>query len=76
MMQKLMKGLMNKNLKVKKAPNVTGTVCIHFPNPEIQDFQITGFEVVDIFGRIGMSVEDVKKSNIQALIHRGDLIVV
>ena len=76
MRQGLMKSMIESKLVVKKAPNVTGTVCIHFPNPLIQDIQLTNFQAVDVFGRIGVTKEDVKASNIQALLHAGHLVII
>lgn len=75
MLKKLLEGIVKKNLKVQKAPSVQGAVCIHFPNPEIKDVILQDFSPVDIFMRINMSVGDIKKSNIQQLILRGDLVV-
>jgi hypothetical protein len=71
----LMKGLIEKKLSVKKAPMVAGAVRIHFPNPEIQDFVLTNWQPVDIFARMGMSVDDVKKSNLADLIAQGHIVV-
>ena len=75
MLNSLLKGIIAKKLLVKKGSSVTGTVCVHFPTPKIQDIQLTDFSIVDVFGRIGMTPEDVKKSNISALVHKGDLVI-
>ena len=76
MMQGLMKGILDKKLLVKKGHNITGTICIHFPNPKIQDIHLTDFSVVSIFGRIGMTQDDARKSNLESLLNRGDLLIV
>jgi hypothetical protein len=76
MSQGLLKALIEKKLTVKKAPNVQGTVRLHFPNPEIQDFILTSFQPVDVFARIGMTADDVKKSNIAALLTAGHIVKV
>jgi len=72
----LMKGLIEQKISVKKAPQVQGTVRIHFPNKEIQDFVLTNWQPVDIFARMGVTVEDVKMSNLGDLIAQGHLILV
>jgi len=69
----LMKCLIEKKLKIQKAPNVQGSVRIHFPNAEIEDIVLTNHEVVDVFGRINVNAEEIKKSNLGMLISRGDV---
>lgn len=72
----LMKALLHKNLKVQKGPNVQGSVRIHFPNSEIEDIVLTNHDAVDVFGRINVNAEEIKKSNLAALIARGDIVIV
>lgn len=67
----LMKALIEKKLLVKKAGNVQGAVRIHFPSPKVQDIILTGWDPVDVFGRIGMTEEQVKLSNLESLILAG-----
>lgn len=72
----LMKALIEKKLNVKKAPMVQGTVRIHFPNKEIQDFVLTNWQVVDVFARMGVTVADVKQSNLESLLTQGHIVLV
>lgn len=76
MSQKMLKGILEKNLKVKKAPNVRGSVSIHFPNPIVQDIILKDFSEVEIFKRINITEEDIKTSNLSILIARGDIVIV
>lgn len=76
MLRNLHEGILKKELKLKKAPTVQGAVCIHFQNPEVKDVVLTDAMVVDVFKRINFQASDIKKSNIQQLILRGDLQVV
>lgn len=76
MLRKLHEGILKKELKLKKAPSVQGAVCIHFHNPEVKDIVLNDASVVDVFKRINFQASDVKKSNIQQLVLRGDLVVV
>lgn len=69
----LMKAILHKELKVRKSPNVQGSVRIHFPTPEIEDIVLTNHEAVDVFARINVSSEEIKKSNLAMLISRGDV---
>jgi hypothetical protein len=71
----LMKGLIEKKLKVKKAPNVQGSVRIHFPNKDIQDFILINGDPVDVFGRINVTADDIRKSNLEALLAQGHVVV-
>ncbi len=74
-MRKLTEGLLKKSLKVKKAPSVQGSICIHFPNPEVKDIVLKDFTEVEVFKRLNITLEDVKRSNIQQLVLRGDLVI-
>lgn len=70
MKKSIMKGLIEKNLKVRKAPRVQGAVKIHFPNPKITDITLTNFAPVDIFSRIGITEDDIKSSNLEDLVNQ------
>lgn len=76
MLKKLQESMLKKELKVQKAPSVQGAVCIHFQNPEVKDIVLNDFSVVDVFKRINVTAGDVRKSNIQQLLLRGDLVVI
>lgn len=75
-MQKLMKGLIEKKLQVRKGTNVQGCVRLHFPNQEIEDIIFTNNNPVDIFKWIGVTHAELKRSNLSALVQRGDLEIV
>jgi hypothetical protein len=68
-----MKALIEKKLWVQKAKNVQGSVKIHFPDPNVQDIVLTSWEPVNVFGRIGMTAEQVKLSNLEDHILAGDV---
>lgn len=72
----LMKALIEKKLLIKKAGQVQGAVCVHFPSPNIQDIILTGWDPVDVFGRIGMTDEQVRLSNLEQLIVSGHVKVI
>lgn len=72
----LMKAIIEKNLWVKKSSNVQGAVRIHFPSKEIQDIVLSNFEPVNVFGRIGVTAEQIKLSNLERLLIAGDIQVV
>ncbi len=65
-----------KDLKIKKSDKVQGSVCISFQSEEVKNINITNSNVVDIFGRIGITADDVKKSNIQTLLNQGLIVLV
>jgi len=71
-----MKGILEKKILVKKAGNVQGSVRIHFPDPKVQDIVLTNFDTVNVFGRIGMTAELVKISNLSTLVLSGVLQIV
>jgi hypothetical protein len=73
MTKSLMKGLIEKKLAVKKGMNVSGSVCIHFTSPAIQDIILTNTDTVDVFGRIGMTSKDIETSNLEALYLAGHI---
>lgn len=75
MLKRLQEGMIKKELKVQKAPSVQGAVCIHFQNPEVKDIILNDFSMVDVFKRINITAADIRKSNLQALVLRGDLVV-
>ena len=75
MLQKIMVGMNIKQLKVKKAPNVQGSVRIHFPNPHVEDVVLNNFDSVELFKRINIQPEDVQKSNLEMLVIRGDVVL-
>lgn len=75
MVQGLLKGLIEKDLKIKKAPSVQGSVTVHFPNPGIKDIILTTDATVDVFKRIGITVEDIKRSNLEDHLLRGDIVI-
>jgi hypothetical protein len=72
----LMKSIIEKNLWVKKAGKVQGSVRIHFPSPSIQDIVLTHWAPVNVFGRIGMTVDQVKLSNLETLFLAGHIKIV
>jgi hypothetical protein len=72
----LMKAIIEKNLWVQKARNVQGSVRIHFPSESVADLVLSGWEPVNVFGRIGMTNEQIKLSNLEQLINAGDIQVV
>lgn len=76
MLRKLQESMIKKELKIQKAPSVQGAVCIHFQNKEVKDIILNDFSIVDVFKRINITAGDIRKSNIQQLLLRGDLIVV
>ena len=69
------KGLIEKKLLVKKAANVQGAVCIHFPNPKVKDLILSDSATVDLFSRINISKDDIEASNLRQLMSRGDVIL-
>lgn len=69
----LLKAMLEKTLWVKKAANVQGSVRVHFPDPNIQDIVLTGWAPVNVFGRIGITAEQVKLSNLEQLLLAGDI---
>jgi hypothetical protein len=71
MNQKLIKGLLAKKLMVKKSAMVQGSVCIHFPDPSIQDIILKDQSPVDVFQRINISVDAIKQSNLSDLVTAG-----
>jgi hypothetical protein len=76
MSPQLMKAILNKNLWVKKAANVQGSVCIHFPSNDLQDIILTGWEPVNVFGRINATVDQIKLSNLEDLYIAGHIQIV
>ena len=76
MSPQLMKALIEKKLFVKKTKKVQGSICIHFPSPDVQDLVLSGWDPVDVFGRINMTAEQVRLSNLEAHIINGDIEVV
>jgi hypothetical protein len=75
MMQRLIKALMTKKLMVQKGRNVQGSVKIFFPNPKVQDIVLTDFRPVDVYGRINISDDDIKESNLEALALKGMIVI-
>lgn len=75
MLQKIMVGMNVKQLKVKKSPNVQGSVRIHFPNHLVEDVVLSNFDAVELFKRINIQPEDIKQSNLEMLVMRGDVIL-
>lgn len=49
---------------------------VHFPSKEIEDIILTGWDEVDVFGRMRVTAEQIKMSNLSALITKGDVMVV
>lgn len=77
MLPGILKGIAAKKLLVKKGAATQGQVRIHFPNPDVKDIVLVNSgDVVDMFGRIGIQVEDVKQSNLNSLVLRGDVVIV
>ena len=76
MSQNFLNGILMKKMIVKKAPMVQGQVCIHFPNPAVQDIILKDYSEVDVFQRINITADDVKTSNISQLLSRGDIVLV
>lgn len=72
----IMKAVIEKSLKVKKSANVQGAVRIHFPSKEIADIVLTDFQPVSVFGRINMTAEQVKLSNLEKLLIEGVIQIV
>ena len=75
MLQKIMVGMNKKQLKVKKAPNVQGSVRIYFHNKAVEDVVLNNFDEVELFKRIGIEADDIKKSNLEMLVIRGDVVL-
>lgn len=76
MLKQLAQGVLKKQLWIKKSPAVQGAVCIHFHSKNVKDIILSNFDKVDVFQRINIQPEDIKKSNLQALLLRGDVQVV
>lgn len=76
MAPQIMKAILDKNLWVKKSPQVAGSVRIHFPSAEVADIVLSNTEPVDIFGRINVTAEQIKLSNLSKLLVAGDIQVV
>ena len=70
-MKSLNQCISKKELLIARMPHVTGSVCVHFPNPEVKDIQLKTDDAVNVFNRINITVDDVKKSNIQSLLNQG-----
>lgn len=75
MNQKMIKGLLAGKLVVKKAGMVTGSVCIHFPDPKIQDIVLKDQSPVDVFQRINISADAIKQSNLSDLVTAGHVVI-
>jgi hypothetical protein len=75
MMQKLIKGLLTKKLVVQKGRNINGAVKIFFPNPKVQAIVLTDSNPVNVFGRINITEDDIKESNIEALALKGTIVI-
>ncbi len=65
-----------KELNIKKSDKVQGSVCIHFPDNSVKDIVLTNDLTVDVFGRIAMTPDLVKKSNLQMLLNQGAIVLV
>lgn len=76
MSPQIMKAIIEKNLWVKKSPMATGAVRIHFPSHEIQDIVLTNQEPVNVFGRINVTAEQIRLSNLNQLLIHGDIQIV
>jgi hypothetical protein len=75
MSDKMIKGLLAKRLMVKKAAMVQGSVCIHFPDKNVQDIILKDANPVNVFDRINISVDAVKQSNLEDLIANGHVVL-
>lgn len=76
MSPQIMKAMIEKKLWVKKAPNSTGAVRIHFPSNDIQDIVLTNHDAVNVFGRINITAEQIKLSNLEQLLVQGIIQIV
>jgi hypothetical protein len=74
-MQKLLLGLANKKLSIKKAGNVTGSVYLHFYNPKIPDLVLNNSEPVDLFAWTDVTVAEIKRSNLEQHVMSGDIVL-
>lgn len=76
MLRQIQAGLLKKSLLVKKGMAVQGSVCIHFERKEVKDIVLNNFDPVDVFQRINFLPGDLAKSNLEALMLRGDIVAV
>lgn len=58
-------------LKIRKTTKVQGSVCVAFQREEVKNIILKDASVVDVFQRIGITKEDIKKSNISSLLTQG-----
>ena len=75
MNQRMIKGLLEKKLVVKKAANVQGSVCIHFPDKNVQDILLKDWAPVNVFERINISEDAIKQSNLEDLVAAGHVVL-
>lgn len=74
MLRQLQEGVLKKKLMIRKGPSVQGSVCIHFHSKEVKDIVLTDTQSIDVFQRINIQPEDIVKSNLEALMLRGDIV--
>jgi hypothetical protein len=76
MSPQFLKALIEKKLWVKKAGNVQGSVYIHFPDKAVADIVLNNWEPVNVFGRINISMDQIKMSNLEQLMLAGHVQIV